>query len=74
MPKKTVIVSGVTGLFLLLLLGSWSFAEVGVTNDEIVIGTIQAMTGGMAYVGNQNVAGTKTMIAEINEKGGIICG
>ncbi len=46
-------------------------AEVGVTDDEIVIGTIQAMTGGMAYVGNQNVCGTKVMVSEINKKGGI---
>ncbi|MBW1801877.1 MAG: ABC transporter substrate-binding protein [Deltaproteobacteria bacterium] len=47
-------------------------AEVGVTDNEIVIGTIQAMTGGMAYVGNQNVRGTKAMVAEINKKGGIL--
>jgi len=46
-------------------------AEVGVTDDEILIGTIQAMTGGMAYVGNQNVLGTKAMVEEINKKGGI---
>ncbi|MFZ0451918.1 MAG: ABC transporter substrate-binding protein, partial [Desulfatiglandaceae bacterium] len=58
----------------LLLLASPLFqasAEVGVTDSEILIGTIQALTGGMAYVGNQNVCGTKIMIAEINKKGGI---
>jgi branched-chain amino acid transport system substrate-binding protein len=58
----------VLGLFFPLFSAS---AEVGVTNDEILIGTIQALTGDMAFIGNQNVNGTKIMINEINKKGGI---
>ena len=46
-------------------------AEDGVTDTEILIGTSQALTGGMAFIGNQNVNGTKIMINEINAKGGI---
>ena len=46
-------------------------AEEGVTDNEILIGTIQALTGDMAFIGNQNVNGTKIMINEINKKGGI---
>jgi len=46
-------------------------AEEGVTDNEIVIGTIQALTGDMAFIGNQNVNGTKIMINEINKKGGV---
>ena len=42
-------------------------AEEGVTDNEIVIGTIQALTGDMAFIGNQNVNGTKIMINEINK-------
>jgi ABC-type branched-subunit amino acid transport system substrate-binding protein len=41
-----------------------------VTNDEIVIRTIQAQTGDMAFIGNQNVSGTKIIIDEVNKKGG----
>ncbi len=48
-----------------------AFAEVGVTDTEVLIGTSQALTGGMAYIGDQNVSGTKVMIEEINKKGGI---
>lgn len=48
-----------------------AFAEEGVTDNEILIGTIQALTGDMAFIGNQNVNGTKIMINEVNKRGGI---
>jgi branched-chain amino acid transport system substrate-binding protein len=60
-------------IFIVILIFPLFFAsaEEGVTDNEILIGTIQALTGDMAFVGNQNVIGTKIMINEINQKGGI---
>ena len=68
--KRTVQLT--IGLFLLILPLGWASAEEGVTDQEIVIGTIQALTGDMAFIGNQNTNGTKIMINEINKKGGIL--
>jgi branched-chain amino acid transport system substrate-binding protein len=68
--KRTVPL--VIGLFLLVIHLSWASAEEGVTNNEILIGTIQALTGDMAFIGNQNTNGTKIMISEINKKGGVL--
>ena len=70
MPKRIVVPFFLVVLFLLspLCLAS---AEVGVTDSEIVIGTSQPMTGGMAFIGNQNISGMTVMIDDINKKGGI---
>jgi branched-chain amino acid transport system substrate-binding protein len=65
------IVQLAIGLFFLIIPLGWASAEEGVTDNEIVIGTSQALTGGMAFIGGQNVNGTKIMINEINAKGGI---
>ena len=70
MAKKKCMVF-VFAVFILLWNVVTAPAEVGVTNDEIVIGTIQAQTGDMAFIGNQNVSGTKIIIDEVNKKGGI---
>ena len=68
-PRK-VIPFFFTVLFLLFPL-CLAYAEVGVTDSEIVIGTSQPMTGGMAFIGNQNISGMTVMIEDINKKGGI---
>jgi len=68
--KRTVQLA--IGLILLIIPFSWASAEEGVTDNEILIGTIQALTGDMAFIGNQNTNGTKIMIGEINKKGGIL--
>ncbi len=69
---RSGVVFMITVLFLFSLsLSPLSAAEDGVTETEILIGTSQALTGGMAFIGNQNVNGTKIMISEINAKGGI---
>jgi len=68
--KRTVPLA--IGLSLLIIPLGWASAEEGVTDHEIVIGTIQALTGDMAFIGNQNTNGTKIMISEINKKGGIL--
>jgi branched-chain amino acid transport system substrate-binding protein len=72
MVKSIRLISIVVILVIVLAFSVRSaFAEVGVTDNEIVVGTIQALTGDMAFVGNQNVIGTKVMLNEINKKGGI---
>ena len=55
----------------LTFLFSTAFAETGVTEDTILIGTSQGLSGSMAFAANQNVVGMKIMIDEINGKGGI---
>ncbi len=67
--KRTVqLLIGVLVMIFPLFL---SYAEEGVTDTEILIGTSQALTGGMAFIGNQNVIGEKMGVNEINDKGGI---
>ena len=69
MAKKSLFL--VFAVFILLWNVSIASSEVGVTNDEILVGTIQAQTGDMAFIGSQNVSGTKVIIDEVNKKGGI---
>ena len=71
-PLRKRFIPWVIGLCFLMILSGWASAEEGVTDHEIVIGTIQALTGDMAFIGNQNTNGTKIMINEINKKGGIL--
>ena len=67
--RRVMQILVVIGFFIFPL--CFASAEEGVTDNEILIGTIQALTGDMAFIGNQNVNGTKIMINEINKKGGI---
>ncbi|HUL30539.1 MAG TPA: ABC transporter substrate-binding protein [Thermodesulfobacteriota bacterium] len=71
-PLRKRFILWAIGLCFLMIPSGWASAEEGVTDHEIVIGTIQALTGDMAFIGNQNTNGTKIMINEINKKGGIL--
>ena len=65
-------VIGISMLLVLLVFGLPSvFAESGVTEDALLIGCSQGLTGPMAFIANQNTSGVKLMIDEINNKGGI---
>jgi branched-chain amino acid transport system substrate-binding protein len=56
----------------LALAASWAGAQTqGVTKDEIVIGTIQDLSGPIAGFGKQARNGMQLRVEEINEQGGI---
>lgn len=46
-------------------------ASQGVTKNEIVLGTIQDLSGPIAAFGKQSRNGMQLRIAEINEQGGV---
>ena len=61
-----------TGLCLSALLALGAHAQQqGVSKDEIVIGTIQDLSGPLAGFGKQARSGMQLAVAEINEQGGI---
>ena len=61
-----------TGLCLSALLAFGAQAQQqGVSKDEIVIGTIQDLSGPLAGFGKQARSGMQLAVAEINEQGGI---
>ena len=70
MYRKTRIVWSLV-MFLFLFPYAAVRAEVGVTDEEILIGSTQGLTGSMAFIANQNTTGMKIMVDEINSKGGI---
>lgn len=59
------------GMFLLVLFVISSFAEVGVTDDKILVGTFQAMSGPVAGIGRPMAQGMQAYFNYINENGGI---
>jgi branched-chain amino acid transport system substrate-binding protein len=59
------------GMFLLVLFVVSSFAEVGVTDDKILVGTFQAMSGPVAGIGRPMAQGMQAYFNYINENGGI---
>ena len=55
----------------LALAGSWVHAQQGVSKDEIVLGSIQDLSGPLAGFGKQARMGMELAVAELNETGGI---
>lgn len=55
----------------MLLVGTVSAQDVGVTADEILLGEVQPLSGPPALIGKAAAAGSKLAIAEINAAGGI---
>jgi len=47
------------------------FAEVGVYNDKVVVGTFQALSGPYAVIGQEMSKGMKAYFNWINSRGGI---
>ncbi len=55
----------------LALLATFSVAQQGVTKTEILVGTIQDMSGPLASFGKQARNGMQLRIDELNEQGGV---
>lgn len=66
--KQSIFVSIAVATF---ALGSPVWAQQGVTKDEIVVGTVQDLSGPGAGYGKDLRNGMAMRVAEINEKGGI---
>lgn len=60
----------VSMLFVVILL-VFGFAEAGVTEKEILVGTFQAMSGPVAPIGRPMAQGMQAYFNYINEQGGI---
>jgi branched-chain amino acid transport system substrate-binding protein len=58
-------------LVLLAQLATFSVAQQGVTKTEILVGTIQDMSGPLASFGKQARFGMQLRIDELNEQGGV---
>jgi len=60
-------------LSVLLFLGLFVsiFAEVGVYNDKVVIGTFQALSGPYAVIGQEMTKGMKAYFNWVNNRGGV---
>ena len=63
--KSTLVAIGA------LLLGPLANAQQGVTKTEILVGTIQDMSGPLASFGKQAKYGMQLRIDELNEQGGV---
>lgn len=59
------------GMLALAMTGGTAHAQQGVTKTEIVIGTIQDLSGPLAGYGKQARNGMQLRVDEINEQGGI---
>ena len=75
LKRKNLIV-----LSFLLIVGFFTFGSIGdlfagdaigVTDDQVNIAHITAMTGPAAFVGNTMIKATKVFFLDVNEKGGI---
>ena len=55
----------------LLTLNSPVWAEVGVTDNEIVVGSCSVLTGPAMGLGTEQLKGARAFLKEVNEKGGI---
>lgn len=58
-------------IIVLVMVFSLSFAEIGVTNTEIKIGSFQALSGPVAAIGVPMTRGMNTYFQWINDNGGI---
>jgi branched-chain amino acid transport system substrate-binding protein len=58
-------------LLFLLLITAPVFAEVGVSDSEIKIGSTSVINGSAAFLGIQYLQGFKTAIAAANDAGGV---
>ncbi len=53
------------------LIGSQGVAETGVTDNEVVLGTTNSLSGPLIYAGTQTNIGINCYIKMVNERGGI---
>lgn len=56
-------------VFLLMVVGL--FAEVGVTDDEILIGSFQALSGPISFIGQPMTKGMEAYFNWVNDNGGV---
>jgi branched-chain amino acid transport system substrate-binding protein len=59
------------GLVLLTQVATFSIAQQGVSKNEILIGSIQDLSGPIAAFGKQARAGMQLRVDEVNEQGGV---
>lgn len=59
------------GILVLLVLAISIFAEVGVYQDKVVIGSFQALSGPYAVIGQEMTKGMKAYFNWINKRGGV---
>ena len=70
--NRKLSVLGIGFLFLLVYAGYGLAAEVGVTNDSIMVGCSNSFSGPLVYPGTQLVNnGLESYIGYINDKGGV---
>lgn len=59
------------GILIILVLAINIFAEVGVYQDKVVIGSFQALSGPYAVIGQEMTKGMKAYFNWINKRGGV---
>ncbi len=69
-PSTWIRAAGLVALSMLLTVAP-ARAEVGVTDNEVIIGALGPLTGATAFVGGPARDGMQLAIDQINEKGGI---
>ena len=68
---RRVVIAWISVAFLVICLAGPAWAEVGVTDTEIVIGSHQDLSGPIAGWGTQTKMGLEMRAKEINDEGGI---
>jgi ABC-type branched-subunit amino acid transport system substrate-binding protein len=66
--KKTILLITIIGISIFC---SVLFAEVGVTDDQILVGSSLALGGPSSFLGTETLRGLMACINSVNEKGGI---
>jgi len=59
------------GILIILVLSISIFAEVGVYQDKVVVGSFQALSGPYAVIGQEMTKGMKAYFNWINKRGGV---
>ena len=69
--KEISVFKSALSLVVISLFATFSVAQQGVTKNEIVVGSIQDLSGPIAAFGKQARAGMQLRVDEVNEQGGI---
>jgi len=65
--KKVLLLAALVMIFI----GSFGFAENGIYDDKVVIGSFQALSGPIAFIGMPMANGMKAYFNWVNENGGV---
>jgi len=69
--KKATCTVGILFVLTCVAFGGGSEGSPGVTDDEILIGNIQDLSGPMAYLGGEIKHGAELYLRHVNESGGV---